>query len=58
MIENLLTHHDYTLLAHFTRHKVTSQVSRSISRTSIASRLIVDLCLVTSGDILLRGFQS
>lgn len=26
MIENLLTHHDYNLLSHFTRHKVTSQV--------------------------------
>jgi len=26
MIENLLTHHDHTLLAHFIRHKVTSQV--------------------------------
>ena len=26
MIENLLTHHDHTLLAHFVRYKVTSQV--------------------------------
>jgi hypothetical protein len=26
MIENLLTHHDQTLLAHFVRYKVTSQV--------------------------------
>ncbi|CAF2035987.1 unnamed protein product [Rotaria magnacalcarata] len=26
MIENLLTHHDHTLLAHFVRYKVTSQI--------------------------------
>ena len=31
MIENLLTHHDYNLLSHFTRQKVTSQVE---TRTS------------------------
>ncbi|CAF4404072.1 unnamed protein product, partial [Adineta steineri] len=26
MVENLLTHHDYTLLSHFVRNKVTSQI--------------------------------
>jgi hypothetical protein len=48
MIENLLTHHDHTLLAHFVRYKVTSQVrisSHCIIKESIDTHRYLDLCL-------------
>ncbi len=32
MVENLLTHHDHKLLAHFIRYKVTSQVRSPLKK--------------------------
>ena len=54
MIENLLTHHDHTLLAYFIRYKVTSQVRDYIKnyQYKIIKNLFLDLCMATSGNFL------
>jgi hypothetical protein len=53
MIENLLAHHDRTLLEHFIRYRVTSQVNKPVLiliflLTSIITiEFLIDICLVT-----------